>query len=264
MAASDENKGAVDVTAGSTPGAGELAGRVCLVTGSTRGIGRAIAERFAAEGGQVIVHGRDAATAAAVAQEIGGDALGFGAELGDPAAATRLVADVLERTDRLDVLVNNAGVARDHFVTRLADEDWDASLRINASAPFHLIRAAVPALRQQSGSSILNVVSWVGLRGRPGQSAYAASKGALFALTLSCAKELGRFGIRVNAISPSALTDMNAAVPDEVKQEVARSVALGRWGTVEEVAHGALFLVSDRASYTTGQVLHVDGGMHLT
>jgi 3-oxoacyl-[acyl-carrier protein] reductase len=242
----------------------ELDGRVCLVTGSTRGLGRAIARRFATEGARVIVHGRDPVAAEGMARELGDGAIGLGAELGEPAAASDLIAAVLDRTGRLDVLVNNAGIARDHFVTRLVDDDWDASLRVNASAPFHLIRAAVPALKQQQGASILNIVSWVGLRGRPGQSAYAASKGALFALTLSLAKELGRFGIRVNALSPSVLTDMNASLPDEMKGEIARTVALGRWGTVEEVAEGALFLVSDRASYTTGQVLHVDGGMHLT
>jgi 3-oxoacyl-[acyl-carrier protein] reductase len=242
----------------------ELEGRVCLVTGSTRGIGRAMAERFAAEGARVVVHGRDPEQAKAHAALLPGAAIGVGAALEDPEAPSRLVDAVLAEAGRLDVLVNNAGVARDRFITKLGDEDWDASFAVNAGAPFRLIRAAVPALKEQPHANILNVVSWVGLRGRPGQTAYAASKGALVSLTLSCAKELGRFGIRVNAISPSAQTEMNAGVPDEALAEALKSVALGRWGTVEEVADGALFLVSDRARYTTGQILHVDGGMHLT
>jgi 3-oxoacyl-[acyl-carrier protein] reductase len=237
---------------------------VCLITGSTRGIGRAMAVRFAAGGALVVVHGRSEEAAAAVAAGLSTDAIGIGADLGARDAATRLVEQVLERTGRLDVLVNNAGIARDHFITRLTDDAWESSLDVNASAPFRLIRAAVPALKQQPGSSILNIVSWVGMRGRPGQAAYAASKGALVSLTLSCAKELGRFGIRVNALSPFAATEMNADVPAEALAEVLTSVALGRVGTPEEVAEGALFLVSDRARYTTGQILHVDGGMHLT
>ena len=243
---------------------GELHGKVCLITGSTRGIGLAMAERFASEGARVAVHGRDPEVAANVAASLPGGAFGVGVELGEPAAANALIEAVLEEAGRLDVLVNNAGVARDRFLTRLSDDDWDVSMRTNANAPFHLIRAAVPALKVQPGATVLNVVSWVGLRGRPGQAAYAASKGALVALTLSCAKELARFGIRVNALSPSAETDMIADIPEEAKAEVVNTAALGRWGTVEEVAEGALFLVSDRSSYTTGQILHVDGGMHLS
>ena len=244
--------------------AGELQGRVCLVTGSTRGIGRAIAERFAQEDAVVVVHGRDPATARKVAESMPGNAFGIGAELGEPAAAAALVRNVLDRTQRLDVLVNNAAVARDRFLTRLSDEDWDASFRVNAAAPFQLIRAAVPVMKRQPGAVVLNVISWAGLRGRPGQAAYASSKGALIALTLTCAKELGRFGIRVNALSPSADTDMNADVSEEARAEAMRSIVLGRWGTVEEAAEGALFLVSDRSRYTTGQILHVDGGLHLS
>jgi 3-oxoacyl-[acyl-carrier protein] reductase len=243
---------------------GELQGRVCLVTGSTRGIGRAIAERFASAGARVVVHGRDSEVARKVAAALPGDAFGIGAELAEPGVPAALVEEVLDQEQRLDILVNNAAVARDRFVTRLSDEDWDESFRINASAPFQLIRAAVPAMKNQPGAAVLNVISWAGLRGRPGQAAYASSKGALIALTLTCAKELGRFGIRVNALSPSADTDMNADVSEEARAEAMRNIALGRWGTVEEAAEGALFLVSDRSRYTTGQILHVDGGLHLT
>jgi 3-oxoacyl-[acyl-carrier protein] reductase len=248
---------------------GTLQGKVCLITGSTRGIGRAIAERFAAEGGRVVVHGRSPDQVATVAAEVsattGGTAIGLATDLRNAGAATELVRAVVDQTGRLDVLVNNAGVARDRFVTKLSDEDWEACLQVNATAPFQLLRAAVPAMKNSdSGAAVLNIVSWAGLRGNVGQAAYSASKGALYALTLSLAKELGKFGIRVNALSPMVETEMTAAMTDEMRAAAVKRVPLKRFGTLAEIAEGALFLCSDRASYTTGQVLNVDGGIHLT
>jgi 3-oxoacyl-[acyl-carrier protein] reductase len=240
-----------------------LEAKVCLVTGSTRGIGRAIAQRFAAEGARVVVHGRKESDAEAVAAQVPGSA-GLGADLQEPGVPEELVRRVLERHQRIDVLVNNAGVARDRFLTKLSDEDWEASLATNVTAPFRLLRAAVPTMKQDGGGVVLNVVSWAGLRGNIGQAAYSASKGALCTLTLALAKELGGFGIRVNALSPFVDTDMTAAMSEQARAATVERVPLRRFGTFDEVAEGALFLCSDRSSFTTGQVLNIDGGIHLT
>ena len=242
---------------------GALAGRVALITGSTRGIGRGIAARFAAEGARVVVNGRSADDAQRVAKELGGDAIGLAADVGDSAQAERLVAETVARLGRLDVLVNNAGIALDNFVTKTSDERWRRVLDTNLSGPLYLIRACVPVMREQGGGAILNIVSWSGLRGNVGQAAYSASKAGLYGLTLSLAKELGKFGIRVNALAPAVATDMAAEMPEELKEKARKRRALKIDGSVEDVAEGALFLVSERARFTTGQVLHVDGGLHL-
>jgi 3-oxoacyl-[acyl-carrier protein] reductase len=243
-----------------------LRGKVCLITGSTRGIGRAIADRFAAEGGHIVVHGRRDTDATTAAGELpgGGRAMGIGADLTDPAATEELMRRTLAWQGRLDVLVNNAGVARDRYVTKLSDEDWEACLRTNATAPFQLLRAAVPAMKHAGGGVVLNVVSWAGLRGNVGQAAYSASKGALYTLTLALAKELGGFNIRVNALSPFVDTDMTRAMSAQAREATIDRVPLRRFGAMAEVAEAALFLCSDRSSFTTGQVLNVDGGIHLT
>jgi 3-oxoacyl-[acyl-carrier protein] reductase len=242
---------------------GLLAGRVALVTGSTRGIGRGIAARFAAEGARVVVNGRSAEDAERVAKELDASAIGLAADVGDSAQAERLVAETLARLGRLDVLVNNAGIALDNFVTKTSDERWRRVLDTNLSGPLYLIRAAVPVMRELGGGAILNIVSWSGLRGNVGQAAYSASKAGLHGLTLSMAKELGKFGIRVNALAPAVPTDMAADMPEELKEKARKRRALKIDGSVEDVAEGALYLVSDRARFTTGQVLHVDGGLHL-
>jgi 3-oxoacyl-[acyl-carrier protein] reductase len=242
---------------------GALTGRVALVTGSTRGIGRGIAARFAAEGARVVVNGRSAEDAERVAKELDASAIGLAADVGDSAQAERLVAETLARLGRLDVLVNNAGIALDNFVTKTSDERWRRVLDTNLSGPLYLIRAAVPVMRELGGGAILNIVSWSGLRGNVGQAAYSASKAGLHGLTLSMAKELGKFGIRVNALAPAVPTDMAADMPEELKEKARKRRALKIDGSVEDVAEGALYLVSDRARFTTGQVLHVDGGLHL-
>jgi NAD(P)-dependent dehydrogenase (short-subunit alcohol dehydrogenase family) len=162
------------------------------------------------------------------------------------------------------VLVNNAGVALDNFVTKTSDERWRRVLDTNLSGPLYLIRAAVPVMKERGGGAILNIVSWSGLRGNVGQAAYSASKAGLYGLTLSMAKELGKFGIRVNALAPAVPTEMAAEMPEELKEKARRRRALKIDGSVEDVVEGALFLVSDRSRFTTGQVLHVDGGLHLS
>ncbi len=243
--------------------AGELEGRVTLVTGSTRGIGLGIAQRFAREGARVVVNGRKAADAERVAKQIGGGAIGIAANVADPAEAQRLVSASLERLGRIDVLVNNAGVALDNFVTRVTDERWADVLGTNLSGPLYLIRGVVPEMREQGGGVILNLLSWSGLRGNVGQAAYAASKAGLHGLTLSLAKELGKFGIRVNGISPAVVTDMAVQMSEELQKKARSRRPLKIDGSPADVAEGALYLVSDRSRFTTGQVLHIDGGLHL-
>jgi 3-oxoacyl-[acyl-carrier protein] reductase len=241
----------------------ELLDRVAIVTGSTRGIGRAIAERFAREGARVVVNGRAGADAEAVAKQIGERALPVAANLTDSAEAERLVARALETFGRIDILVNNAGVSLDNFVTKVSDDRWEAVIGTNLSGPLYLIRAVVPHMKEQGGGAILNLLSWSGLRGNVGQAAYSASKAGLHGLTLSMAKELGKFGIRVNGLAPAVPSDMGAQMREELQKKARGRRPLKIDGTAEDVAEGALFLVCDRARFTTGQVLHVDGGLHL-
>ncbi|MCE2392368.1 MAG: 3-oxoacyl-ACP reductase FabG [Proteobacteria bacterium] len=240
-----------------------LAGRVALVTGSTRGIGRAIAERFAGEGARVVVNGRNRADVELAADQLPGEALGVAADVSDSAQAGALVERAAGRWGRLDVVVNNAGISRDRFVTRISDEDWQAVIGTNLSGAFYVLRACVPVMKDQGSGSIINVVSWAGIRGNVGQAGYAASKAGLYGLTLSLAKELAKFEIRVNALSPAAPTGMNAQMTESMAAKALARKPLGRPGRLEEIAEAALFLASERSSYTTGQILHADGGMHL-
>ena len=241
----------------------ELAGRVALVTGSTRGIGRAIAERFAAEGATVVVNGRRQDDADRAAAEIPGAELAVGCDVADPVAVAAMVDATVGTLGRLDIVVNNAAVALDHYLTRVPDEEWQRTLDVNLSGPFYVTRAATPVMKKQEGGVIVNVISYAGLRGREGQVPYSASKAGLIGLTLASAKELARFGIRVNALGPAAMTDMGAQVAPEAIAEALELIPMGRIGTLEETAEAALFLASDRSRYTTGQILNADGGIHL-
>ena len=241
----------------------DLDGLVALVTGSTRGIGHGIARRLAAEGAHVIVHGRRTVDAERVAAEIPGKTIGIGADMADASQVATLIEAAVHEGGGLDVLVNNAGVALDGFVTRITDEHWNTVLATNLSGPFFAIRSAVPIMKRQGSGAIINIVSDAGGRGSAGQAAYSASKAGLIGLTFALAKELGAFGIRVNAISPTADTDMvKQAPPARIADAVSRS-PLGRLADFDEVAEAALFLGSSRSRSTTGQILHVDGGFHL-
>ena len=245
-----------------------LDGRVALVTGSTRGIGRAIAERLAAGGARVVVHGRSVEGCAEAAAEIEG-AIGVAATLDSAAAGERLVADVVEVAGRIDIVVNNAGVALDNFITGVTDERWDDTLAANLSAPFGVIRAATRAMKEQGrgdsgvGGAIVNLTSTSGERGNAGQAAYAASKGGLHSVTMTAARELGRFGIRVNSLSPLAPTTMNGLVDDERREQVGGRLPLGEVPSTADIAEAIAFLVGDRARFITGELIHVDGGFHL-
>ena len=240
----------------------DLSGRTALVTGSTRGIGRAIAETLAGAGARVAVVGRDQERAAGVAAEIGSGAQGFGADVSDPASVIALVEAVEAAFGQVDILVNNAGLTRDNLLFRIKDDDWDMVLDANLKGAFVAIRATARGMMKRRWGRIINIASIVGITGNKGQANYAASKAGLIGLTKSVAKELGSRNILVNAIAPGFIeTDMTAAMTPEARASLSGQIPLDRLGRVQDIASMVAFLASDHASYITGQVLVVDGGM---
>ena len=240
----------------------DLTGRTALVTGSTRGIGRAIAESLAEAGARVAVVGRDQARAAEAAAQIGRGAQGFACDVSDVASVNALIADVEQAFGAIDILVNNAGLTRDNIMLRLKDDDWDAVIDANLRGAFATTRAAVRGMMKRRWGRIINIASVVGIIGNKGQANYAASKAGLIGFTKSVAKEYASRGILVNCIAPGFIeTDMTAALPEAAKATLLEGIALGRLGRPEDVAGAVLFLASDLAGYITGQVLVVDGGL---
>ncbi|MDP9179269.1 MAG: 3-oxoacyl-[acyl-carrier-protein] reductase [Gemmatimonadota bacterium] len=240
----------------------DLSNRVALVTGSTRGIGRAIATTLGECGARLAVVGRDKEKADAVAAELGGGALGFACDVSDSAAVAQLVADTEAAFGSLDILVNNAGLTRDNIVMRLKDDDWDAVLDANLRGAFATIRAASKGMMKRRWGRIINISSVVGIIGNKGQANYAASKAGLIGLTKTVAKELASRNILVNAIAPGFIeTEMTDAMTAEARKGLIDAIPLGRLGSTDDVAQAVAFLSSDYASYITGQVLVVDGGM---
>ncbi len=240
----------------------DLTGKVALVTGSTRGIGRAIAETLAAAGASVAVVGRDAARAEAVAAEIGHGARGFACDVAEIAQVTTLVGNVEEAFGTLDILVNNAGLTRDNVIMRLKDEDWDAVMDANLRGAFASIRAASRGMMKRRSGRIINISSVVGVIGNRGQANYAASKAGLIGLTKSVAKELASRNILCNAVAPGFIaTDMTAALGEDQRRALEGQIPLARLGSPADIASAVAFLASDHAAYITGQVLVVDGGM---
>jgi len=240
----------------------DLSGRTALVTGSTRGIGRAIAETLAAAGARVAVVGRDLGRAQEAAATIGGGSQGFAADVGDPASIIPLVEAVETAFGKVDILVNNAGLTRDNILFRIKDDDWDTVLDANLRGAFLLIRATARGMMKRRSGRIINIASIVGLTGNKGQANYAASKAGLIGLTKSVAKELGSRNILVNAVAPGFIdTDMTAAMTPEARAALSGQIPLERLGTPADIAGMVAFLASEHAAYITGQVLVVDGGM---
>jgi 3-oxoacyl-[acyl-carrier protein] reductase len=236
---------------------GSLEGRTALVTGGSRGIGRAIALELARAGADVVVgYQRGREEAEAVAAEAGGRALQ--ADVSDPDEARRLV----EESGDVGVLVNNAGLTRDGLLPRMPDDDWHAVLGTNLSGVFYTCRAVSRAMMRRRAGAIVNVSSIVGLHGNAGQTSYAASKAGIIGFTKSLARELGPRGVRANVVAPGYVTSrLTDAIPEELRAGMLTNTPLGRFGEPEDVAHAVRFLCSDEASFITGEVLLVDGGL---
>ena len=240
----------------------DLSGKNALVTGSTRGIGRAIAETLAKSGARVAIVGRELQKAQQAATAVGNGAQGFACDVTDTAAVAKLVADVETAFGSIDILVNNAGITRDNLVMRLKDDDWDSVQNANLRGAFAAIRAVSRGMMKRRSGRIINISSIIGMIGNKGQANYAASKAGLIALTKSVAKELGSRNILVNAVAPGFIeTEMTAAMTPEAREGLGKQIALERLGTPQDVAAAVAFLASDLATYMTGQVLVVDGGM---
>lgn len=243
-----------------------MSGRVSIVTGASRGIGRAIAVELGKNGGQVIVNyaGRaeQAQETARLIEAQGGRAVVEQAEVGQSGAAERLVEVALQTFGRLDVVVNNAGITRDTLLIRMKDEDWDAVMNTNLKGAFQVIRAAARPMMKQRFGRIVNVASVVGIIGNAGQANYVAAKAGVIGLTKTAARELASRNITVNAVAPGLIqTDMTQSLGEEWTGKLLEQVPLGQIGMPDDVAGAVSWLVSDGARYVTGQVIHVDGGM---
>jgi 3-oxoacyl-[acyl-carrier protein] reductase len=234
-----------------------LDGKLALVTGASRGIGRAIAAELAGAGASVVVGYRSGAgEAAELAEEIGGRAIQ--ADVSEAEQAARLV----DEAGDLDILVNNAGLTRDGLIARMSDEDWEAVLDTNLGGTFHTCRAAARGMMRRRSGAIVNLTSVVGIHGNPGQTNYAASKAGIIGFTKSLARELASRGVRANAVAPGYIqTALTEVLPEEVQQAILANTPLARLGTPEDVAGAVRFLCSDEASFVTGEVLLVDGGL---
>jgi 3-oxoacyl-[acyl-carrier protein] reductase len=241
----------------------ELAGRVALVTGGNRGIGRSIAAELAAAGATVAVVARAAERAEAVAAELaGGGHRGYGCDVADAGAVTTLVKQVESDLGSLDVLVNNAGVTGDNLLMRLSDAEWDRVMDTNLKGSFNTIRAASRGMMRRRDGRIINITSVVGITGNAGQANYAASKAGLIGLTKSVAKELASRNVLCNAVAPGFIeTEMTAGLGESTREALLGQIALGRLGRGEEIASVVRFLSGPGAAYITGQVIVVDGGM---
>ncbi len=246
---------------------GLLSNKVAIVTGSGRGIGRAIALKYAQEGADVVITDlRVDESVEAFVQELralGVRAKAYASDASKFDAAHELVKQVVEDFGRIDVLVNNAGITRDGLMMRMTEEQWDLVINVNLKSAFNMIHATTPVMMKQRSGSIINMASVVGVSGNAGQTNYSASKAGMIGLAKSIAKELGSRGIRANSIAPGfIITDMTHALSEEVRKEWEAQIPMRRGGTPEDVANAATFLASDLASYVTGQTIHVCGGMN--
>jgi 3-oxoacyl-[acyl-carrier protein] reductase len=244
-----------------------LKGKVALVTGAARGIGKAIALKFASEGADVaftdlVIDETGLATQKEI-EAFGVRGKGYASNAASFEETHGVVAEIVKEFGRIDVLVNNAGITRDGLMMRMSEEQWDRVIGVNLKSAFNFIHALTPVMMKQKAGSIINMASVVGVSGNAGQANYAASKAGMIGLAKSVARELGSRGIRANAIAPGfIITDMTAALSEETKAEWAKQIPLRRGGTPEDVASVATFLASDLSSYVTGQTIHCCGGMN--
>ena len=246
---------------------GLLSGKVALITGAARGIGKAIALKYASEGAAIAFTERESNEAArhtiAELEAFGVAVKGYASNAADFTQTQEVVAQVVADFGRIDILVNNAGITKDGLVMRMSEGQWDAVIAVNMKSAFNFLHAVVPVMARQKSGSIINMASIAGQTGNPGQVNYSASKAGLIAMAKSVAKEMGPRGIRANSIAPGyVLTEMTEVLPQAVKDEFIKLIPLKRGATVEEVANVALFLGSDLSSYVTGQVIAVNGGMY--
>ena len=245
-----------------------LEGKTALITGAARGIGKAIALRFAAEGANIaftdlVIDENGLATQAEI-EALGVKAKGYASNAADFNQTKEVVAEVAKDFGSIDILVNNAGITKDGLMMRMTEGQWDAVINVNLKSAFNFINAVLPIMLRQRSGSIINMASVVGVHGNAGQSNYAASKAGLIALAKSIAQEVGSRGIRANAIAPGFIeTAMTAQLPDAVRDEWKKKIPLRRGGQVEDIANLAIFLATDLSSYVTGQVIQVDGGMNM-
>lgn len=246
---------------------GLLDGKVALITGAARGIGKAVALKFASEGADIAftdlaINDVTEQTVAEI-EAYGVKVKAYASDASDFEAAHSVVSEILADFGRIDVLVNNAGITKDGLMMRMTEDQWDAVLNVNLKSAFNFIHACTPIMAKQRGGSIINMASVVGVSGNAGQCNYSASKAGLIGLAKSIAKEMGPRGIRANCIAPGfIITSMTMALPEKVREEWAKTIPLRRGGTPEDVANVALFLASDLSSYVSGQVIHCCGAMN--
>ena len=246
---------------------GMLDGRVALVTGAARGIGKAIALKVAEEGADVaftdLVINEAAEETISEIAAYGHKVKGYASNAAKFDETQAVVEQIIQDFGRIDILVNNAGITKDGLVMRMSEEQWDAVIAVNLKSAFNFIHAVVPQMARQKSGSIINMASIAGQMGNPGQVNYASSKAGLIAMAKSVAKEMGSRGIRANAIAPGyVITEMTNALPEAVREEYIKNIPLKRGATVEEIANTALYLASDLSSYVTGQVIAVNGGLY--
>ena len=245
-----------------------LAGKTALITGAARGIGKAIALKFAAEGANIaftdlVIDENGKATEAEITA-LGVKAKGYASNAADFAQTEDVVKLVKEEFGSVDILVNTAGITKDGLMLRMSEAQWDAVIAVNLKSAFNFIHACIPVMMRQRGGSIINMASVVGVHGNAGQANYAASKAGLIALSKSVGQEMGPKGIRANAIAPGFIdTAMTQQLSDKVREEWVSKIPLRRGGTVDDIANCAVFLASDMSSYISGQVIQVDGGMNM-
>ena len=246
---------------------GMLDGKVALITGAARGIGKAIALKFAQEGADVaftdLVINEAAEETIAEIAAFGHKVKGYASNAANFDETHTVVEEILKEFGHIDILVNNAGITKDGLVLRMSEAQWDAVIAVNLKSAFNFIHAVIPSMARQKGGSIINMASIAGQMGNPGQINYASSKAGLIAMAQTVAKEMGSRGIRANAIAPGFIvSEMTNALPEAVREEYIKSIPLKRGGTVEEIANTALYLASDLSSYVTGQVIAVNGGLY--